>query len=119
MAALDTLYFDLKINDLTDEQIKAIRSRLEKELGQSVDIGKYVKQSIDKTDTKIKIVADTGAAEAALERLQSVISNSKGTRTEISEINALTRAYVQLSREKEKTVSKNTSENDEEVVLKN
>lgn len=117
--ALDTLYFDLKINDLTDEQIKAIRSRLEKELGQSVDIGKYVKQSIDKTDTKIKIVADTGAAEAALERLQSVISNSKGTRTEISEINALVRAYVQLSREKEKTVSKNTSENDEEVVLKN
>ena len=85
--ALDTLYFDLKINDLTDEQIKAIRSRLEKELGQSVDIGKYVKQSIDKTDTKIKIVADTGAAEVALERLQSVISNSKGTRTEISEIN--------------------------------
>ena len=31
--ALDTLFFDLKINDMTDEQMKAIKSRLEKQLG--------------------------------------------------------------------------------------
>jgi hypothetical protein len=42
MAALDTLYFDLKINDLTESQMKAIKSRLEKELGQGFDIGKNI-----------------------------------------------------------------------------
>jgi hypothetical protein len=46
--ALDTLFFDLKINDMTDEQIKAIKSRLEKQLGANLDIGKQIQQSVNK-----------------------------------------------------------------------
>ena len=62
--ALDTLFFDLKINDMTDEQIKAIKSRLEKQLGANLDIGKQIQQSVERTgSTKLKIGADTSAAD--------------------------------------------------------
>ncbi len=53
MAALDTLYFDLKINDLTGEQMKAIKSRLSNELKMNLDIGKDIQRAIGNTNTNV------------------------------------------------------------------
>ena len=80
MAALDTLYFNLKINDLTESQMKAIKSRLEKELGQGLDIGKNIKQSIDNANVKVKIGADTSVVEGAVRRIKELM-NHRPSRT--------------------------------------
>ena len=75
--ALDTLFFDLKINDMTDEQIKAIKSRLEKQLGANLDIGKQIQQSVERANgTKIKIGADMSLVEGAVRRIKELMNQS-------------------------------------------
>ena len=118
--ALDTLFFDLKINDMTDEQIKAIKSRLEKQLGANLDIGKQIQQSVERTgSTKLKIGADTSAAEAALKRITELLSNPTGSRNEISELNALVKTLKEISSIKDKQSKSDDATNDKEILNAN
>jgi hypothetical protein len=102
--ALDTLFFDLKINDMTDEQIKAIKSRLEKQLGANLDIGKQIQQSVNKGGgIKVKVGANTEAAEAAIRRMTELLEKGNLSKTEINELNAITKALKSVSSAAEKT----------------
>lgn len=118
--ALNTLFFDLKINDMTDEQIKAIKSRLEKQLGANLDIGKQIQQSVERTgSTKLKIGADTSAAEAALKRITELLSNPTGSRNEISELNALVKTLKEISSIKDKQSKSDDATNDKQILNAN
>lgn len=79
MAALDTLFFDLKINDLTDEQLTSIKKKLSN-LGVELDVSgiKNQLESLLGKNTKIKIVADTKDAEESISRLQKISINNSG-----------------------------------------
>ena len=90
MASLDTLYFDLKINDMTEEQIRAIKSRLESQLS-----------------NKVKIGADTTAMEAAINRMSELLNKGSMNRSEIAELNAITKALKEINAEVEKGNSAN------------
>ena len=76
MATLDTLYFDLKINDLTDAQIKALKAKLERDLGTSLDIGKNLEKSLNNANIKVKIGADTSVLESSIRRVNELINKS-------------------------------------------
>lgn len=98
MAALDTLFFDLKLNDLTDEQMKTIKSRLEKQLGLNLDLGKQIEQSVNKGGgIKVKVGANTEAAEAAIRRMTELLEKGNLSKTEINELNAITKALKSVS----------------------
>ena len=86
MAALDTLYFDLKINDLTGEQMMAIKSRLSNELKMNLDIGKDIQRAIGNTNTNIKIGADISAVELAVKRIMELVSKGDLSKNQISEL---------------------------------
>lgn len=104
MAALDTLFFDLKLNDLTDEQMKTIKSRLEKQLGLNLDLGKQIEQSVNKGGgIKVKVGANTEAAEAAIRRMTELLEKGNLSKTEINELNAITKALKSVSSAAEKT----------------
>ena len=103
MAALDTLFFDLKLNDLTDEQMKTIKSRLEKQLGLNLDLGKQIEQSVNKGGgIKVKVGANTEAAEAAIRRMTELLEKGNLSKTEINELNAITKALKSVSSAAEK-----------------
>lgn len=102
MAALDTLYFDLKINDLTESQMKAIKSRLEKELGQGLDIGKNIKQSIDNANVKVKIGADTSVVEGAIKRVKELMNQPSMSASDKTEMVALSRVIKNVTEDKVK-----------------
>jgi hypothetical protein len=102
MAALDTLYFDLKINDLTESQMKAIKSRLEKELGQGLDIGKNIKQSIDNANVKVKIGADTSVVEGAIKRIKELMNQPSMSASDRTEMVALSRVIKNVTEDKVK-----------------
>ena len=69
--ALDTLFFDLKINDLTDKQIESIKKKLSN-LGVEMDISSLKKQldSLSSKTNKVKIEADTKEAENSVKGLK-------------------------------------------------
>jgi len=105
MGALDTLFFDLKINDLTDAQIESIKSKLE-------NIGVKVKIIVDQEQlnniskqggAKIRIDADTQPAEIAIKKITELINKGDLSRKEVMEMNALTRALKVASDEKIKS----------------
>ena len=102
MAALDTLYFDLKINDLTGEQMKAIKSRLSNELKMNLDIGKDIQRAIGNTNTNIKIGADISAVELAVKRIMELVSKGDLSKNQISELTAITNAIKVLRQEAQK-----------------
>lgn len=97
MAALDTLYFDLKINDLTGEQIEKVKNNL-KTLGASIDLGKLGNGD----GLKLKVSADTSAAEAAIERIRQLVSKGGMSSTEISELKEVTKAFEAVQKAAEK-----------------
>ena len=96
MATLDTLFFDLKINDMTEEQINAIKSRLETQLN----------------NNKVKIGADTTAMEAAINRMSELLNKGSMNRSEIAELNAITKALKEINAEVEKGNSANDKAKD-------
>ena len=101
MAALDTLYFDLKINDLTDEQMKAIKARLEKSLGTNIDIGKQIEKSAGKAESvKVKIGADTSAVEDALSKVKSLVGKTDMSPSERAELVSLSKVVKNISDDK-------------------
>jgi hypothetical protein len=101
--ALDTLFFDLKINDMTDEQIKAIKSRLEKQLGANLDIGKQIQQSVNKGGgVKVKVGADTTVVEASLRRIKEIMNQPSMTAADRNEMLALSKVIKNVSAEKTK-----------------
>jgi hypothetical protein len=101
--ALDTLFFDLKINDMTDEQIKAIKSRLEKQLGLNLDLGKQIEQSVNKGGgVKVKVGADTTVVEASLRRIKEIMNQPSMTAADRNEMLALSKVIKNVSDDKTK-----------------
>ena len=101
--ALDTLFFDLKINDMTDEQMKAIKSRLEKQLGLNLDLGKQIEQSVNKGGgVKVKVGADTTVVEASLRRIKEIMNQPSMTAADRNEMLALSKVIKNVSDDKTK-----------------
>src|SRR5574344_10622 len=101
--ALDTLFFDLKINDMTDEQMKAIKSRLEKQLGLNLDLGKQIEQSVNKGGgVKVRVGADTTVVEASLRRIKEIMNQPSMTAADRNEMLALSKVIKNVSDDKTK-----------------
>ena len=101
--ALDTLFFDLKINDMTDEQMKTIKSRLEKQLGLNLDLGKQIEQSVNKGGgVKVKVGADTTVVEASLRRIKEIMNQPSKTAADRNEMLALSKVIKNVSDDKTK-----------------
>ena len=102
MAALDTLFFDLKINDMTESQMKEIKSRLEKELGLNLNIGKQIQQSVENANLKVKIGADTSVVEGAIRRIKELMNQPSMYASERSEMISLSKVIKNVTDDKVK-----------------
>lgn len=100
MAGLDTLWFDLKINDMTESQIKEIKTRIEKDLGHSLDIGKNIEHAVNNTNLKVKIGADTSVVEASIRRLKELLSQGSLSSSERAEMTTLSKVVKNLTEDK-------------------
>jgi hypothetical protein len=108
MAALDTLWFDLDLDDSKLQQkIKTLKSQLSN-LGiklNSAEIEGQLKNVLKNKNINVKVKADTSALESALRKVDELLNRGNLSKTDVSQLNALTRAISTLAREKERDAS--------------
>ena len=88
---------------MTDEQMKTIKSRLEKQLGLNLDLGKQIEQSVNKGGgVKVKVGADTTVVEASLRRIKEIMNQPSMTAADRNEMLALSKVIKNVSDDKTK-----------------